>query len=308
MLTKEKRVTPIIGVQFTLLLLISLSLLLSGCASTPLLSEKRNAELRQAFADREFVFRTDWYEYFHIYEGKTGHRAIVASKNPSRYLRRAAEDPGDYFASAGTVGHITDVQPEHTYKLHIHFSSNMGNRGFITIQRSQLTDQIATAAWVEDQLTHSAIQFLDRSTMVAEEVEAALPTPPQQPTLTAAPSPTLTPALATVAKPAIRQFEAVVNPSRIRHGETLKLMLDYVVESGDRETIAVTETRSLLFNGKALPGYPKEKIDRKSSGRQTSAFRQKIPSGAKSGTYTYKGEVCIETGCVSRLIRFSIEP
>ncbi|WP_177420631.1 hypothetical protein [endosymbiont of Lamellibrachia barhami] len=61
-------------------------------------------------------------------------------------------------------------------------------------------------------------------------METALPAPPQQPTLTAAPTSALTPALA-IAQPAIRQFETGVNPSRIRHGETLKLMLTSVVES-----------------------------------------------------------------------------
>ncbi len=304
------------------IILLIFTLILQGCGlPKPLVTKDRMTELKRHFVGHEFVFRTDWTNQLRIYKGKPTHYCFTTPHQHEKCLKNA-EKHKQLLAQAGTVARITDVEQQSTWYLFVEYKTEQNKTGHIIIETVHLenwamhgplahakwTDQTATVANVEDLLTRSTIRFLDKTTMDSKEVETALPAPPQQPTLTAAPTSALTPALATVAQPAIRQLEAGVNPSRARHGETLKLMLDYVVESGDRETIEVTETRSLLFNGEALPGYPKERQETRSSGKHATSFRQKIPSRATPGTYTYKGEVCIQTGCTSRLVRFTIEP
>ena len=304
------------------IILLIFTLILQGCGlPKPLVTKDRMTELKRHFVGHEFVFRTDWTNQLRIYKGKPTHYCFTTPHQREKCLKNA-EKHKQLLTQAGTVARITDVEQQSTWYLFVEYKTEQNKTGHIIIETVHLenwamhgplahakwTDQTATVANVEDLLTRSTIRFLDKTTMDSKEVETALPAPPQQPTLTAAPTSALTPVLATVAQPAIRQFEAGVKPTRVKHGDTLKLMLNYVVESGNRETIEVTETRSLLFNGKTLPGYPKEKIDRKSSGRQTSAFRQNIPSKARPGSYTYKGEVCIPAGCTSRLVRFTIEP
>ncbi|MCG8017410.1 MAG: hypothetical protein JAY97_14450 [Candidatus Thiodiazotropha sp. 'RUGA'] len=295
----------------SLLLVFALSLLLSGCSTTPVLSTKRTSELHEALIGREFVFRTDWYEKYTIYKGEYGHEAILSTpegKKPSHVQLKRAERPGELQAIAGTLAHISDIKSTQYWLLKVYFSTEKGQQGEISIWQLDkgIHDDIVTAAWLEDQLSHSAIKFLDKADMEIDEIKKALPTPPLQPTLTAAPKRVHTSAPKVASGPVINDLEATASPSPVRHGETLKLILNYSLQSGGSDSVEVTETRNLLYNGKTLPGYPKQRVEHKHSGPQTSIFRQRIPPKANPGTYTYKGEVCIETGCISRLTRFTI--
>ncbi|MES9991797.1 MAG: hypothetical protein ABW098_07580 [Candidatus Thiodiazotropha sp.] len=295
----------------SLIFVFGFSLLLSGCSTPPVLSTKRTSDLREAFVGREFVFRTDWYEKFAILEGKHGHQAIVGipeGTKPNRYHRKLAERPGELQATAGTLAHISDIKAIKSWQLKVYFSTEKGQQGEISIRRfgKGINDDIVTAAWLEDQMSRSTIEFLDKAEVEIKKIQKALPAPPPQPTLTPAPERERTKAPKVVSGPVIKELKATASPSPVRHGETLKLILNYSLQSEDRGLVEVTETRSLLYNGKTLPGYPKQKVEHKSSGRQTSTFRQRIPPKANPGTYTYKGEVCVETGCTSRLTRFTI--
>ncbi|MCG7942462.1 MAG: hypothetical protein JAY61_05090 [Candidatus Thiodiazotropha taylori] len=295
----------------SLLIVFGLSLLLSGCSAPPALSTKRASELREAFVGREFVFRTDWYEKFTIHKGKYGHEAILGTpegKEPSLVQRKRAESPGELQASAGTLAHISDVHSSQNWLLKVYFSTEKGQPGEISIWRFDkgIRDDIVTVAWLEDQLSQSTIEFLDKADLEIDQIGNSLPAPPPQPTLTAAPKRAHKNTPKVASSPMIKDLEATASPSSVRHGETLKLILNYSLVSGIEGSVEVTESRNLLFNGKTLPGYPKQKAEHKRSGSQTSIFRQKIPLKANPGTYTYKGEVCIETGCISRLTRFTI--
>ncbi|MES9991798.1 MAG: hypothetical protein ABW098_07585 [Candidatus Thiodiazotropha sp.] len=295
----------------SLLFVFGLSLLLSACSAPPALSTKRTSELREAFIGREFVFRTDWYEKFRIFKGKYGHEAILGTpegKTPSQVQQKRAGKPGELRAAAGTLAHISDIKSPQNWLLTVYFSTEKGQQGEISIWRLDkgINDDIVTAAWLEDQLSRSTIEFLDKADVEINKIQKALPAPPPQPTLTTAPERVRSNTPKVVSGPVIKELKATASPSPVRHGETLKLILNYSLQSEDRGLVEVTETRSLLYNGKTLPGYPKQKVEHKSSGRQTSTFRQRIPPKANPGTYTYKGEVCVETGCTSRLTRFTI--
>ncbi|WP_177420629.1 hypothetical protein [endosymbiont of Lamellibrachia barhami] len=299
--------------------LILSGLLLSACgagASKIKLTNGHMDKLRLAFVGREFVFQTDWHSKMVIYKGKPVHW-YATHYNQSPHDKKEQQKIGKFQARGGDVATFTDARPWTYHALALYFKNQQGNRGILRISTpnkdswgsefyEDMTNQVATVAWVEDQLTNATIKFLDKTETDAAEIPAALPTPPTQPELT--PVAPVAPAPAQMAEPSISRLTVTATPSRVRHGEVLKLQLDYTIDAADGEPVQVTESRNLVFNSKALPGYPKERQETRSSGKHATSFRQKIPSRATPGTYTYKGEVCIPAGCSSRLVRFTIEP
>ncbi len=299
--------------------LILSGLLLSACgAGAPKikLTNGHMDKLRLAFVGREFVFRTDWHSKMVIYKGKPVHW-YATHYNQSSHDKKEQQKLGKFQARGGDVATFTDARPWTYHALALYFKTQQGNRGILRISTpnkdswgsefyEDMTNQTATVNWAEDQLTNATIKFLAKTETDAAEIPAALPTPPTQPELT--PVAPVAPAPAQMAEPSISRLTVTATPSRVRHGEVLKLQLDYTIDAADGEPVQVTESRNLVFNGKALPGYPKERQETRSSGKHETSFRQKIPSRATPGTYTYKGEVCIQTGCTSRLVRFAIEP
>ncbi|MET0064913.1 MAG: hypothetical protein ABW076_01065 [Candidatus Thiodiazotropha sp.] len=311
--TASNWTTPNRIVFLSHVLVICFSMFLAGCLTPPVLSQKRTSELQEAFIGREFVFRTDWYDEYAVYEGRHGHRSLVTEKDgvsssAKKYHMKLAENPGKQLAAAGTIAHISDIKAVENWKLNVYFSTEKGQQGEISIRRfgKGIHDEIVTAEWVEDQLSQSTVQFLDKADEEIKKIQATLPEPPPQPTLTSAPVPAHIHTQPNVSEPVIKDLEATALPTPVRHGEILKLTLIYSLQSGGSVPIETTETRSLLYNGKTLPGYPKRKIEIRHSGQHSSIFHQRIPVKARPGTYTYKGEVCIETGCNSRTTRFII--
>ncbi|RLJ21785.1 hypothetical protein DJ030_03405 [bacterium endosymbiont of Escarpia laminata] len=286
------------------------------------LPASRIAEIRQAFIGRSFIFQQDWYEYSLIDSDPEGgfDTPIPITKFTNRIEKSGYRN---LVAPAGTVAKIIGTR---TYRDVMTFicETEAGEKTYLVIlnhrpstlffgkrnigrlvQRRALDVELTTIPWIERNLTFSTVKFVENLPEVPNTA-LALPEPPDE--LVLSPSKTAAATLTSAVTPSVSQLSTRAVPAQVRHGEVLKLLIDYTVDTAGQESLEVTESRSLLFSGKVLPGYPKERNLLKSSGRQTSAFRQKIPSQAKPGTYTYKGEVCIETGCVSRLVRFTIEP
>ncbi|MBA1444870.1 MAG: hypothetical protein M3H12_14700 [Chromatiales bacterium] len=299
--------------------LILSGLLLSACgAGAPKikLTNGHMDKLRLAFVGREFVFRTDWHSKMVIYKGKPVHW-YATHYNQSSHDKKEQQKLGKFQARGGDIATFTDARPWTHHALALYFKNQQGNRGILRISTpnkdswgsefyEDMTNQVATVAWVEDQLTNATIKFLDKTETDAAEIPAVLPAPPMQPKLT--PTTPAVPTPVQMAEPSISRLTVTATPSRVRHGEVLKLQLDYTVDTAGGQPVQVTESRNLVFNNKALPGYPKERQETRGSGKHATSFRQKIPSRATPGTYTYKGEVCIPAGCSSRLVRFTIEP
>jgi hypothetical protein len=108
--------------------------------------------------------------------------------------------------------------------------------------------------------------------------------------------------------PSISHLEIQAEPQEVRHGQVVKLLLNYTIDAADQKTVEISESRNLLFNDKVLPNYPNIKNKNLGSGDYTTTFKQKIPTIAKPGSYIYEGEVCLESGCINRRVKFSILP
>ncbi|QYZ64712.1 MAG: hypothetical protein HPY30_01140 [Gammaproteobacteria bacterium (ex Lamellibrachia satsuma)] len=293
-------------------------LVLSGCSAPSIkLTDGHVENLKEAFVGREFVFRTDWHHGMVIYKGKPMGNFYATMHNQTSMVKKRKHQLGDLVSRGGDTATFINIAPSYNYRLFLTFKSSQGDAGSIIIMSpnkdswgseyyEDMTDSMATVPWVENQLTNATIKFLDKTETDAAEIPAVLPAPPMQPKLT--PTTPTVPTPVQMTEPSISRLSVTATPSRVRHGEVLKLQLDYTIDAADGKPVQVTESRNLVFNSKALPGYPKERQETRGNGRHSTNFRQKIPSKAQPGSYTYKGEVCIPAGCTSRLVRFSIEP
>jgi hypothetical protein len=320
-----------------LLALSSLSFFLGGCgAPQPLgrqvmiddggnagssdLSAERIAELRQAFIGRTFVFKEDWYEYAHIDSDPLGGFSDPA---PITNFSEYAESRGyrRKVASAGTAAKITGMRTFYEALAFI-CETESGEKAYIYIfnyrpwtiffghrntgakvQRQKLDDDRITVAWIERNLTYHTMEFVENLPEVPA-ADLALPAPPQQPALTPAPMGAGSAATA----PSIGRFAIQADPPLVHNNQMLQLVLDYEVQSAGRGSVPVTETRTLLLDGKTLPNYPKITSEARGNGRHTTSFQQLIPPRARAGTYVYQGEVCIADDCVSRSKKFQVAP
>lgn len=283
------------------------------------LSPQRIAEIRQAFIGRSFVFKEDWYEYAIIDSdplGGFGDPVPVTTfptwMENNNYRVRAA--------SAGTVAKIVGLR---MYRDGLAFICDKegGGRAYLIIinirpgtllfgrrnsdrlvQRNAMKDDRITVPWIERNLTYHTVEFIDDLPDVPD-VKLALPQPPSEPTLTPLPAAGLS-----VSAPAVVRLAIQADPSPVRPNEVLNLVLDFSVESAGAAAVSVRETRSLMRDGNALPGYPKSVSESRQSGRYTTNFQQTIPARARAGVYLFRGEVCAEQECVSRSVEFQVAP
>jgi hypothetical protein len=86
------------------------------------------------------------------------------------------------------------------------------------------------------------------------------------------------------------------------------LQLDFQLSGAGSQPVSVSEERTLYFNGRVLPSYPKKSEVQRASGDYKTATEQVIPKGAEAGDYEFKGEVCVLRGCISRKTTFSVLP
>jgi hypothetical protein len=171
-----------------------------------------------------------------------------------------------------------------------------------SVQRDALKDKRITVAWIERNLAYHTVEFIEN---LPEDplADLAMPAPPQEPTLTPAPT-----GGAGAMTPTIGQLDIQADPPLVRNNQNLNLILDYQVQTAGQATVTITETRTLLLDGKTLPNYPKTTSESRNNGRHTTSFQQLIPPRARAGTYVYQGEVCIADDCVSRSRKFQVAP
>ena len=322
-----------------LLALSSLSLFLGGCgapkpvgrqmvtddggnvANSVALSPQRIAEIRQAFVGRTFVFKEDWYEYAVIDSDPLGG---FSDPTPITTFRPWMEN-NNYRVIAASAGTVAKIVGSRLYRDGITFicETEPGNNAYISIinyrpwtlpfgsrntdkrvQRSALDDDRITVPWIERNLTFHTVEFIENLPEVPTE-KLALPAPPQEPTLTPPPSGgTFSSALV----PSIGMLDIQADPPLVRNNQVLNLVLNYEVQTAGRPSVSVTETMTLLLDGKTLPSYPKTNTESRSTGRHTTSFQQRIPPRARAGTYVYQGEVCIADDCISRSKKFQVVP
>lgn len=295
-----------------LALLALTAILLAACsAGVVKLTPERVDLLSSRFIGKEFVFRVDWHRNMLVYKGRPVNNRASTYHNETPGVIQARNQRGPLVARAGDVATFTRVEAVACCALALYFTTQHGVPGFIVINTpnkevwlsefyEDLTDQMATDAWVEQQLTQETITFLAPRSTVAQKKPAGLPNPPKPLVLSPSASP--------LAKPVVSALAIKTEPSRVARGQVLSLTLDYTIQSPGESPVAVNESLTLLFNGKPLPTYPRTRTEQRSMGNHKTVFRQTIPSEAEQGEYAYKGEVCIETECTSRTLTFEVVP
>ncbi len=113
------------------------------------------------------------------------------------------------------------------------------------------------------------------------------------------------PASETPARPTVVSLVAKVEPASLMRGQEIDLVVEYEIAAPHGE-VEVRETRYLEESGKSLPTYPVSEVVWRGAGRFVSTFTQPVPAAAVSGTYIYRGEVCVGGDCISRTISFEV--
>ena len=309
--------------QLKILLAFIITCLLQACSlPKPLITDNRYQKLNQVFSGREFVFRTDWYNTWIIQNGAPIHFCKAKTFRSNDCYKRSKNEER-LLAQGGTVARITSVKLFSTMRIDIYFKTEQKTNGIIMIYGKYLnnwalhgplawekiTDQKATVSWVERELTMRTIRFLDNP-IIAEKGSqdiSSLPTPPKQLSLT--PTSDIAGYIPSIDhRVTVSKIMVSALPEQVSHGQVLNLTLDYtLVDVAGNET-EVTESRTLLYNNKPLPKYPIIKHKKLANGSYTTVFKQRIPSQAKPGVYSYEGEVCVDTGCFKHQVIFRIIP
>jgi len=296
-------------------ILVSVSLLLNGCSQAYIkLSDGHVKQLKNSFVGRDFIFRTNWHNGMVVYQGKAVNNMYATMYNRTPYTEKNSQKLGKLIARGGDEAKFVDVSPLWSYTLVLKFITKQGNEGYIQILTPNLehwgsefykhmTDEKTTTAWIERQLSQQTIKFIDSNATI----NTTLVEPPKQPQLTPV-SFTEKDTNTRVSGPSISRLIVQVKPDQVRRGNVVTLVMSYEIDPANKNQINITETRNLFFNGKILPNYPKIKQDQVGEGHHTTRFLQKIPVKAALGVYTYKGEVCIPSGCNNRLVKFTILP
>lgn len=290
-------------------------MLLAACsAGVVKLTPERVSLLNSRFTGKEFVFRVDWHNGMLVYQGRPVINKAATYHNETPGVIEARNQRGPLVAQAGDVATVTRVEAVACCALALYFTTQRGVPGFIVINTpnkeawlsefyEDLTDQMATDAWVEQQLTRETITFLAQDPSMAKKKpvkKLRLPEPPKPLVLSA---PTELPA-----KPVVSALTVKAEPARVARGQALSLTLNYTIQTPGESRVAVNESLTLLFNGKPLPTYPRTRTEQRSAGNHKTFFKQTIPSEAEQGEYVYKGEVCIAGDCTSKTLMFSVVP
>jgi hypothetical protein len=109
-------------------------------------------------------------------------------------------------------------------------------------------------------------------------------------------------------KPAVALLAATAEPVRVKRGDVVRLGMAFRVDVGGSQEIKVEESYELSFQGKPLPNYPVQRAKARGAGEHSSVYSQQIPVAAAPGTYRFKGEVCFDGACSSRVSSFEIGP
>ncbi len=281
------------------------------------LSRSNILGLREAFIGRDFVLRINLMGNHLIHDGLVRH---ALETYQTKAAANAKINYGVLVSPAGEVSTIIGMNFMHNSDVYLHFRTQRGTRGNLIVRApnkgkasfQKLEDKLVTAQWLEAQLTNQSIQFLKESNgLDANALRATLPRAQSGLQLSSDPNAAASSAADTPRKASM--FPAYLNsltvraePSKVRKGETVRLIVEYKLDGSIVGPIEAEESRVLRFQQTRLPGYPVVKTFSRELGTIESVYRQKIPVSAASGTYEFKGEVCVNGECISRIARFIV--
>ena len=255
----------------------------------------------ETFLTTSYVAKVNIRRYGHHYVLPDGQPAPGKGKKQGRGGEGAIVFNSNLKVPAGEVGESIIVTPR---KKEIWVSLNK-TRGksmnsdtvHILFDRKVVADDITPEKIAHAISSVAEIKGYEAGKDVAAAFDEVLATTPQ-------------PAEAAVAprrseRPTIASLRVWADPEVANPGDTVELTLEYVVQTPGN-MVETVENRLLTFNGATLPTYPV--VDRlmRGDGLFTSSYRQPLPASARPGTYTFEGEVCVASDCISRTVTFRI--
>ncbi len=285
------------------------------------LSREAIHSLRAAFLGREFVIRINWSANHIVHDGQVKHESeTYASASAQRKASKRGIEYGALVSPAGEVSTITGMNFMHPHDVYLHFRTSRGSIGSLVVRseiRGKSTfkkweDNLLTPQWLEAQLTNQSLRFLKASKPLnTQAVAATLPQAQSGLRLSSNPF-----GGTTASEPEIRRVSQFplyldalsvrVEPPRVQKGQYVRLIIDYEIAGEGNGGVEAIESRYLSFNDNSLPGYPVVKAFERSIGPNESVYRQRIPSSARSGSYTFKGEVVVNGESISRIVQFTV--
>ena len=286
------------------------------------LSAAREQELGKAFIGRDFVFRVLWHEYADIDPDPNlndpcplkavTHRAggmlvRVPAGTAERGQLVVSARPGDVATIKGLVfahdrltlfARKPDGLPVYISVLMPRGRTIIFTKTTDCGTRQKIDNDNLNVAWLENVLVGSAIEFI--APAAPQVTQVALPEPAAG--LVLQPSPAAPPR-----EPTVRLLAGQAEPARVRHGESVHLTMQFLVE-GDSGTqpVIVKESYGLSHLGKDLPRFPVTRSEARFPGEYQGVYTQQIPRAAAAGVYNFKAEVCLEGRCSSLVSEFAI--
>jgi hypothetical protein len=255
----------------------------------------------ETFLTTSYVAKMNILRYGHHYVLPDGQPAPGKGKKQGRGGEGAIVFNSNLKVPAGEVGESITVYPR---KKEIWIGLNKvrgksmnGDIVHIMFDRKVVADDITPEKIARAISSVAEIKGYEAGKDVAaafDEVLAATP----QPTEAAA-----TPRRSE--QPTITSLRVWADPEVANPGDAVELTLEYVVQSPGNK-VETVETRLLTFEGATLPTYPVVDHLMREGGQFTSNYRQPLPKGAKPGTYSFEGKVCIAKDCISRTATFRI--
>ena len=290
-----KRIT----VFLTVLLLFTSTTLL---AKDPAIKAATKAA-NDAFYETSYVAKVQIRRYGHHYVTPDGQPVTKKGKKQGRGGETAIVFNSNVKVSVGEVGESIYIWPKKK-ELWVGFNKKRGkmmNSDIVHIMfdRKVVADDITPEKIARAVASVAEIKGYEAGKDVAAAFDEVLAATPQPAEAAAAKTPRQSD------QPTIASLRVWAEPEVAQLGEAVELMLEYVVQSPENQNETV-ENRLLTFDGTTLPTYPV--VDRlmRGDGQYTSSYRQPLPTGATPGSYTFKGEVCVASDCISRTVKFQI--
>ncbi len=255
-----------------------------------------------AFSTTSYVAKLDLRRYAHHYVLPDGSPSTKkGEKKQGRGGEGAIQFDDGVKVHAGEVGESLYVLPKKK-ELWVCFNKKRGallNPAIVHVlfDRPVAADDITPEKIARAVSSVAVIKGYEPGADIAaafDEVLAAEPRPAE-----AAPAPGRSD------RPTVASLRVWAEPAKAPPGGTVELKLEYEVLSPGGEVEAV-ETRVLTLEGATLPTYPVVDRLKRGAGSFTSSYRQPLPAGARPGTYSLAGEVCVGTDCIRRTATFEV--
>jgi len=262
--------------------------------------------LNETFKGTSFTAKVNLSRYGHHYVMPNGEPHPSKGKKQGRGGEGAIQFDSGIKVHAGEVGYTIGVHVKGKDQVMVFFNKKP-NAKLNPATAHVLYDRPVTADDLTPEKIAVAVQSLveikgyEPSAQVAAAFDEALASGSEAST-TGQPAPDSPTA---PMAPTVISVEARAEPPTVHGGEEVALVLEYEVAAPSGSVTAV-ETRSLSLDGRMMPTYPVHEEIQRQQGVFISSYRQMLPRTVATGSYVFKGEVCVGGDCISRSVHFEV--